>query len=395
MLQGCFIFGVGSKNVLEPMSQDDVEAYLWEDDQDFELLPEAVEASLGYYKRLRKTYKFNYAGTVYTAQEMIDSMNLFLKILENYEGDERLIQIQKNFQFYESKNEDGRAFFTGYYEPVLEGSLERTKDYPTPLYAMPTDIISADLGAFHDDLKGKRLTGKLKGKRLVPFDSRAQIAYRHTLKGRAEELLYLKNHIELFFLQIQGSGLVLLPDGTLQRVNYAGQNGHSYRAIGALLTDHIPLEEMSLQSIKAYLYSHPKEVRQILNHNPSYTFFRLVENGPLGNIEVPLTAGRSIAMDRKLLPRGGLAFIDTIYPPLNEAEQEEPNPLKRFMVVQDTGGAIRGQGRADIFWGHGKEAELVAGHMKQHGRIMILVAKKEVLHPPEPKSQESPSIAQR
>ena len=120
-------------------------------------------------------------------------------------------------------------------------------------------------------------------------------------------------------------------------------------------------------------------MREVLTYNPSYTFFREVEEGPLGNIDVPLTPGRSIAMDRKLIPRGSLAFIDTTYPPMNDAEQRKPHPLKRFAVVQDTGGAIRGHGRADIFWGNGREAELVAGHMKEHGRIFVLVAKKEAL----------------
>ncbi|MGK5093669.1 MltA domain-containing protein [Deltaproteobacteria bacterium TL4] len=394
ILQSCSLF-VPSQAVLEPLSPEEVKSYLLEDDQDFELLPEALEASINYYRRLPDSYKFDYAGTLYTAREMEASMNLFLEILDNYEGEQRLIQIQQKFQFYESKNTKGQAFFTGYYEPLLEGSLTPTAAFNIPLYSMPADLITTDLGLFYDDLKGRRLIGKIKGNRLIPYDTREQIAYKSSLNSRAEIILYLKNHIELFFLQIQGSGLVKLPDETLQRVNYAGQNGHPYKAIGALLKEHIPLDEMSLQAIKAYLYSHPDEVRRILNHNPSYTFFREVEDGPLGNIEVPLTPGRSLAMDRQLIPRGGLAFIETIYPPLNEEEQKEPNPLSRFMVVQDTGGAIRGHGRADVFWGHGREAEIIAGHMKQHGRIILLVARKEILHPQQTSATDSDSMVQR
>ena len=189
---------------------------------------------------------------------------------------------------------------------------------------------------------------------------------------------YLPNQIELAFLQIQGSGLIRLGDGTLMRVNYADQNGHPYRAIGRVLLDRIPREEMSLQKIRDYLYRHPEEERDILAYNPSYTFFRTVDEGPLGSIEVPLTAGRSLAMDHRLLPRGGLVFIEASYP-AESLKEGEAARFSRLGVVQDTGGAIRGHGRADIFWGSGEEAERIAGPMKEKGRIFLLVARKEYL----------------
>jgi membrane-bound lytic murein transglycosylase A len=188
------------------------------------------------------------------------------------------------------------------------------------------------------------------------------------------------NEVELFFLQIQGSGIVRFPDGSVKRVNYDSQNGRPYRAIGQLLKDRIPEESMSLQALKEYLSAHPDEVRSILSYNESYVFFREVDEGPLGDIEVPLTPLRSIAMDRRNVPRGSLAFIETSVPVFDKGMQVGSKPIKRFVLVQDTGGAIRGHGRADIFFGHGTEAELVAGHLKSPGRVFLIIAKKEFLH---------------
>jgi membrane-bound lytic murein transglycosylase A len=212
----------------------------------------------------------------------------------------------------------------------------------------------------------------------VPYDSRDDIVYRKSLKGRADPIAYV-NGIELFFLQIQGSGLIRLKDGTILRVNYAQKNGRPYRSIGSMLSDKIPEEKMSMQSIKGYLYGHPEEVRDILSYNQSYVFFRVTEEGPLGNIDVPLTPMRSLAMDNNEIPRGGLVYIQTDLPVIEEGRITGWKSVKRFGLVQDTGGAIRGHGRVDIFLGHGSEAEIAAGHLKQRGRIFLLVAKKEFL----------------
>jgi len=375
-----------------PLSMAQVEEYSWIDDLNFDSLPKAIERSIEYYRQLPENEQFDYAGYIYTAKEMIASMQLFLDIIARYQGEQRIQEIQKKFLFFETKNNDGQAFFTGYYEPILEGSLEPTNEFQTPLYFIPDDFIVVDLGLFNEKLKGKRIRGRIKEKRFIPYDSRQEIAYENSLQNRSKVIAYVVNDIELFFLQIQGSGIIHLRDGSYKRVNYAAQNGHPYRAIGYLLRHKISRQEMSLQKLKEYLYSHPDEVQDILNYNPSYTFFREVEEGPLGNIEVPLTPGRSIAMDHKLLPRGGIAFIETIYPPLTKAKREKPNSLRRFMVVQDTGGAIRGHGRADIFWGYGAEAEKNAGHMKQKGRIFLLVARKEVFFKKNTNSLFSPQI---
>ncbi len=365
------------------LSQQQVQALDWEDDLDFTGLAEAIEQSNRFFRRLPQYYKFQYGEIAYSPKEMEASSKLLLEIIQNFQGKERLRQIQERFVFFESKNKKGNAFFTGYYEPILSGSLTPNQQFQTPLYQTPNDLIKANLEKFNKEWKGKRIIGKVEGNQFIPYDSRAKIVDAQSLHQRAKPIAYVGNNIELFFLQIQGSGLIQLPDGSLKRVNYAAQNGHTYRSIGKLLIEEkkIPKEQMSMQALKTYLYSHPEEVRRILNYNPSYTFFREVEEGPLGYIEVPLTPKRSIAMDRKLIPRGGLAFIKTQTPVFENNQLVAWKPVHRFVLVQDTGGAIRGHGRADIFWGHGPLAELKAGHMQKSGRIFLLVARKEFLKP--------------
>ncbi|MBF0287171.1 MAG: MltA domain-containing protein [SAR324 cluster bacterium] len=365
------------------LSDQEVQALDWSDDLDFTGLAEAIEQSNRFFRRLPQYYKFEYGDTVYSPKEMEASLELLLQTLRTFQGEERIRQIQKKFIFFESKNDQGGAFFTGYYEPILSGSLESNHKFKTPLYQTPNDLIKADLEKFDPEWEGTRIIGKVEGNQFIPYDSREKIVDSQSLDNRAIPIAYVENNIELFFLQIQGSGLLQLPDGSLKRVNYAAQNGHTYRSIGKLLIEEnkIPREKMSMQALKAYLYQHPEEVRRILNHNPSYTFFREVDEGPLGYIEVPLTPQRSIAMDRKLVPRGGLAFITTQAPVFENNQLITRKKLHRFVLVQDTGGAIRGHGRADIFWGHGPLAELKAGHMQQTGRLFLLVARKEFLSP--------------
>ncbi len=376
---------ISCKTVPEPelqlLSKDEVQAFSWEDDLDVESLSQAIQQSIRYYRSIPEISEFHYMDIRYSPREMEASLNLFLEIIRTYQGEQRIAEIQKKFLFFESKNSNNSAFFTGYYEPILSGRLNPNDEFPTPLYATPADLFSADLGAFSEKWEGRRIFGKIKGHQFIPYDSREQIVYQHSLQERVDPLVYVENDIELFFLQIQGSGLVQLPDGPLKRVNYAAQNGHPYRAIGRLLIqeDKIPREKMSMQALKDYLYDNPQEVRRILNYNPSYTFFREVEEGPLGYMEVPLTAGRSIAMDRKLIPRGGLVYVTTQIPFFENDEMIGLKPFTRFMLTQDTGGAIRGHGRGDIFWGHGQIAELTAGHMQHSGRVFLLIARKEFL----------------
>jgi membrane-bound lytic murein transglycosylase A len=344
----------------------------------YEGLERAVSQSIRYYERLGPDKIFHYGEVQYSPDEMIASLALFLNIVKNTDIRDLPQKLHNTFLFFESRNSEGSAFFTGYYEPLLEGSLIRSEKFSEPLYGTPDDLIQVDLGRFSDEWKNEKIVGRIHQKELLPYDSREEIVYQSSLKERADPIVYV-NEIELFFLQIQGSGIVRLRDGTLKRVNYAQKNGHPYVSIGRLLKDRIPPEEISLQSIKSYLYEHPDEVRGILNHNQSYVFFRETTEGPLGNIEVPLTPGRSIAMDSRVVPKGGLAYIETELPVFDNDGIAGWRTAGRFALVQDTGGAIRDHGRVDLFLGSGNEAELTAGHLKRGGRVFVFVARKEYL----------------
>jgi membrane-bound lytic murein transglycosylase A len=363
---------------LKELTFREVSSLDWQDDLNFEGLEPAVAQSIKYYRKLPSNKEFYYGNLRYSPEEIAASLELFLMTLKNYQGKDQVQQLRSKFLFLESKNSEGGGFFTGYYEPLLEGSSVPAEEFHAPLYPKPDDLIEVNLGQFSDRWKNEQIVGRLRGKRLVPYDSRDEIVYNNSLRDRAKPIAYVKE-IELFFLQIQGSGLIKLPDGEVMRVNYAGSNGHPYRAIGALLRDKIPQDRMSLQALKEYLYSHPDEVKDILSYNQSYTFFRETGEGPLGNIEAPLTPDRSIAMDRKVVPGGGLAYIETELPVFDNGQITGWKPVRRFALVQDTGGAIREHGRVDIFFGNGEKAELLAGHLKQTGRVFIIVARKEFL----------------
>jgi len=362
------------------LKSDQVKQLHWGDDHNYANLYNAIDQSISYYKRLPQRYQFSYNHLKYSPEEMVVSMQMFKDLIENTSEKNLAQKIDQKFHVFESRNSDQHAFFTGYYEPVLEGCTQRSSQFSVPLYEMPPDLTRIHLGDFNSSYKGKWITGRVKGKTFIPYESRDKIVYDNALESRAEVIAFVKNHVELFFLQIQGSGQVCFEkDDTCIRVNYAGQNGHPYRAVGRLLKDDIPKEKMSLQAIKAYLYDHPDDIRRILKYNPSYTFFRTVSEGPLGNIEVPLTAFRSIAMDHKKIPKGGLAFYQTTIPLYEDNTIKNWQPVQHFALVQDTGGAIRGHGRADIFMGGGKNAEKLAGPMQQTGRIFLLVARKECI----------------
>jgi len=354
------------------------------DDLDRASLAAALGQSLRYFARLPDAATFAYGDLRYGAREMEASTRLFLATLEEFPGPGLGAAVRERFLVFESRNESGRGFFTGYYEPELPASRTRTERFRAPLLAVPRDLLSVDLAPFveagmlPEQLRTRTLKGRVEGRRVVPYDDRDRIAFEDSLAGRAEPIAWLADEVELFFLQIQGSGKLTLEDGSSLRVNFADQNGHPYRAIGKLLADRIPPGEMSLQALRRYLREHPEEVRQVLDYNPSYVFFRTVDEGPLGNIRVPLTPGRSVAMDARLLPRGGLVWFETTLPAAATPDGK-PRAVARYGVVQDTGGAIRGHGRVDLFCGSGAAAERVAGPLQSPGRVFLLVARKELL----------------
>ena len=278
------------------------------------------------------------------------------------------------FTPYQVFNPDGseQGMITGYYEPLLKGSRVKTKRFRYPVYASPEDMLTIDMSEVYPQLKDMRLRGRVQGKRVVPYYSRAEIdAGADLFKGR--ELFWVDNAVELFFLQIQGSGRIELPDGKQVKVGYADQNGYPYVSIGKKLVEmgELKLEEASMQGIKSWTDKNPDKRQALLEMNPSYVFFRELPeslSAPLGALGVPLTNGYSIAVDQRTIPLGAPVFLATTYPNDNA-------PLNRLMLAQDTGGAIKGAVRADFFWGFGKLAEMQAGKMKQQGRLWILFPK--------------------
>lgn len=268
---------------------------------------------------------------------------------------------------------DPAGLFTGYYEPTLRGSRRRTGSSQTPLYRRPPELVTVDLSAFRQDLAGRRIAGRLDHGTLAPYEDRAEIE-RGALRGRGLELVWVDDPVDAFFLQIQGSGRIELAGGGIMRVGYSSHNGHPYSAIGRELVERgeLTLEAVSMQSIRAWLVAHPQEGAEVMNTNTSFVFFReLTGEGPLGSLGVPLTPRRSLAVDRRFLPLGAPIWLEATAP--SGAAGEPDRTLQRLMVAQDTGGAIRGPVRGDVFWGSGAEAAEIAGRMKHEGRLFVFL----------------------
>ncbi len=281
--------------------------------------------------------------------------------------------------FFESKlrpylvgnHDETVGLFTGYYEAELKGSWQQSGTYTVPIYARPDDIVSVDLGTFRPEWQGQTLAGKMEGNSLVPYPDRAAIS-AGALNGRQLEILWVNSHIDAFFLHIQGSGRVQMTDGSIVRVAYSGRNGHRYFPVGRELiaAGIISQEDMSMQAIRAWMDVNPAAALQLMNLNPSYIFFRISnETDPVGAEGVPLTPGRSIAVDDDFIPYGLPMLLDTLDP----RDPDRKTPLQRLVVPQDTGSAIRGPVRGDFFWGFGREAAAAAGYMKEPGSYYMFL----------------------
>lgn len=263
------------------------------------------------------------------------------------------------------------GLFTGYYEASLRGSRTKSKEYSVPLFKRADDLVMVQLGQFREDLKGRRIAGRVVGGNLKPYESREEIV-AGDWPHNDQVLVWVDDPVDAFFVQIQGSGVVQLDDGGVMRIGYAGQNGHPYYAIGRELIKRGELtkESVSLQTIRAWLAENPAQADEIMNTNASYVFFKELEGeGPIGGEGVALTAGRSLAVDRSLFSYGMAVWTD-IESPVGDSR------LRKMMIAQDTGGAIRGPVRGDVFWGYGDKAEEIAGGMKSQGRYWILLPKK-------------------
>jgi membrane-bound lytic murein transglycosylase A len=257
---------------------------------------------------------------------------------------------------------DGKAYATGYYEPEIAGCRTALPGCQTPLYKRPADLIEVDLGLFSDSLKGKRIRGKVQATSFVPYDDRAAIT-AGSLSGRGLEIAYANDPVELFFLEIQGSGRLRLPDGGIMRVGYDGQNGRDYTGIGKLMKDRGLIQIGSMQDIMSYLRANPVDGMALMNENKSYVFFRVLTGaGPLGALGIPVTPEATVAADPTFVPLGA--------PVLLSLDRAEPNGL---WVAQDTGGAIKGSNRFDTFWGAGDRARTIAGGMSGRGSALLLL----------------------
>jgi len=290
------------------------------------------------------------------------------------DAEQARVFFEQHFQAYQVNQADGgqEGLVTGYYEPLLRGSRTPDARYRYPLHARPDDLVVVDLATVYPELKNLRLRGRLEGNRVVPYFTRGDIdAGKAPTRGL--ELAWVDDPIELFFLQVQGSGRLQLENGETMRIGYADQNGHPYRSIGRWLIDQgeLTLDKASMQGIKDWARRNPQRLNELLAANPSYVFFRELANqtgGPLGSLGVPLTDERSIAVDPAAIPLGAPIWLATTQPNASE-------PLIRLTLAQDTGSAIRGNVRADFFWGFGEQAGRRAGAMKQKGRMWILLPK--------------------
>lgn len=353
------------------------------DDLEFDGLEYSILKSIDYLQKVPVDRNYQFGPDSIDAAHLIKSLQVFLDFIRTNPSSHELKKfIRAHYNVYQSigRNRRGEVLFTGYYEPHLNGRSWPNEEFRFPIYSLPTDILKIDLSAFDEKYKGESIVGRYTGETVVPYYDRQEIDEDEVLAGKAEPLAWLQDPVDLFFLQIQGSGKVFLETGDVLNVHYHGTNGRPYRSIGTLLIEEhkIPKDEMSMQKIRAYLHEHPEEMASVFNYNPSYVFFKLEPEGPLGYINVLLTPGRSVALDRRIFPPAALAFIQTKKPVVDGAGRIDSwTDFSRFVLNQDTGGAIRGPGRADLFWGNGPYAEIAAGHLAHTGKLYFLVLKPD------------------
>ncbi len=367
------------------------------DDLFFDGLEHSLDKSLAYFSVIPDSREFLFGHDRIDKKRMVDSITTLKDYISQADPEADINDfIRQRYNVYKSLgNETGDVLFTGYYEPSLRGSLEKSDEYPYPVYAKPEDLVTVDLKLFGESLGSQRiLTGRLTpDKSVVPYYERKEISRGNALNSKAKIIAYVSDKVELFFLEVQGSGIIYLDTGDVLKVHYHSKNGLPYRSIGNYLisSGRMSPKNMSMQKIKEYLKTHPRDVDDILNFNPSYVFFKEGKGGPFGCYNVEVTPERSIATDKAFFPACALAFIETSKPLVNgDGTIIEWTKASRFVLNQDTGGAIKGPGRVDLFKGSGSYAELAAGHMKHNGTLYFLVLKET---PPETEPAETPPPA--
>lgn len=331
-------------------------------------LAPGLEDNLAYIRRRRQdAVAVDRPGLTLTWGQLGDSVAEFMALLPDLDRDPQLLA--ERFQWLALAP---RTLLTGYYEPWLEASLERKGRYQYPLYGVPDDLKTAYLGRFHYRWKGETLTYRLGEDGIEPYHDRRAIDSEGALEGRGLEIAWVKDPVDVFFLQIQGSGRLVLPDGSVKHILYGGKNGRRYVSLGRLLIEEgeVPREEMSMQRIRRFLASNPYTAQEWLNRNPSYVFFKLSDEGPYGSIGSILTPRVSVAVDRTMIPLGSVLALNTA---LMDYENGQADPFFSLVLAQDTGGAIKNT-RMDLFCGSGEEAEYLAGHLQEDARVYMLVS---------------------
>ena len=344
------------------------------DDLDVESLSISLGRSLAYYDRLPENTLLNFGDRQISARLLKESLLAFQKILRLKASPEILGErIRESFDTYRADLSAGSILLTGYYEPLLTGSPVKTEKYRYPIYRVPDDLV----------IRGepeKTVSGRWYGGTLIPYYSRAEIEGKHLLEGRNLEIAWVDDPVELYSLHVQGSGRIVFPDGAAIRVGYARSNGRPFRSITRCLLSRgrITEQETSYEAVKKYLKAQPEEeLFSILHYNESYVFFQIVPVGPRGSLGVPLTEGRSIAVDPEMYPKGAIAFLISRKPVFGDEKGGVAwTPFSRFVLSQDAGVAIKGPGRVDLFCGSGGEAERIAGSLKEPCDLYILIKKQ-------------------
>lgn len=352
------------------------------DDLDRESLQQALQRSLQYARRLQPDRALPFGGRQIAAHTLVQTLEAFQQVLATASTAAALQQaLHERFEIVQSpgRDERGEVLFTGYYEIELEGSLVPSAAFPYPVYKRPPDLVDVATTPPTSRPGSERLSVPANQGLKRPYYTRREIDAEGKLQGRGLELLWLRNPVDGFFLHVQGSGQIRLPDGQIWRVQYAASNGHPYYSIGRALLEEgsIPRAAMSLQGLRRYFRDHPQETARVLYRNPRYIFFRPTAQAPQGNLGLMLVPGRSIATDQRFFPPGGLAFVQMQQPVFNaQGELTAWQPATRFVFNHDTGSAITGPGRVDLFWGHGPRAEMAAGHMQHTGRLFFLLKRQ-------------------
>lgn len=354
---------------------------LFEEDLDQKSLEPAIAESLSYLGRRSSDKKYFLGTDQISNGEISSTLTLFLEIMQkNSSANSLRRQLKTHFNLYRVvlNQKPMPILITGYYEPQLTGSRVPSLRFKYPIYRLPDDLLLIDPSKFSKNFQSQRWIGRAEGNRVIPYYTRQEIDQEGRLAGKNLEILWVDDPLKLFFLHIQGSGQVFLEDGSIIKLRYQGTNGHPYFPVGLELIRKgiFQPETLSLQSIYGYLQSHPQEQTVLMNLNPSYVFFQEAQGGPYGNLGIPLTPGRSIAADQRIFPAAGLAWLTGEKPSFdNQGHIQSVRPFGRWVCIQDSGGAIKGPSRVDLFWGTGQEAELGAGYLRHQGALFILLKK--------------------